>query len=134
MKATQSSLYRKIEMILIWALPVLDRLPKSLSFQELGKKALADITDSLDLISFALKAERGKARLAYIDALIVRMADLKTIIRSFRMISKIREPRILTLDQYTVFIDLLRNISSEIGRWRASNAGDCSLGSSDHRN
>ena len=76
MKASQASLYRKIELLLLWVMPVLDRLPKSLSCQELGRKALADLTDSLDLVSFALKAERGPQRLEYIDALIVRMTDL----------------------------------------------------------
>lgn len=120
-------------MLLIWAIPVLDRLPKSLSFQELGKKAMTDLTDSLDLISFALKAKRGDNRLAYIDALIVRLTDLKTIIRTLRFLSTQREPRVLTQDQYTVFIDLLRGISSEIGRWRASNTGESSSSSSDHK-
>ena len=133
MKASQASLYRKIELLLLWVMPVLDRLPKSLSCQELGKKALADLTDSLDLVSFALKAERGPQRLEYIDALIVRMTDLKTIIRSFRTMSQNREPRVLTQDQYTTFIELLKPLSTEVGRWRASNAGDCSACSSDHR-
>lgn len=133
MKASQASLYRKIELLLLWVMPVLDRLPKSLSCQELGKKALTDLTDSLDLVSFALKAERGPQRLEYIDALIVRMTDLKTIIRSFRTMSQSREPRVLTQDQYTTFIELLKPISTEVGRWRASNAGDCSTCSSDHR-
>ena len=133
MKASQASLYRKIELLLLWVMPVLDRLPKSLSCQELGKKALTDLTDSLDLVSFALKAERGPQRLEYIDALIVRMTDLKTLIRSFRTMSQSREPRVLTQDQYTTFIELLKPISTEVGRWRASNAGDCSPCSSDHR-
>ena len=133
MKASQASLYRKIELLLLWVMPVLDRLPKSLSCQELGKKALTDLTDSLDLVSFALKAERGPQRLEYIDALIVRMTDLKTIIRSFRTMSQNREPRVLTQDQYTTFIELLKPLSTEVGRWRASNAGDCSACSSDHR-
>ena len=133
MKASQASLYRKIELLLLWVMPVLDRLPKSLSCQELGRKALTDLTDSLDLVSFALKAERGPQRLEYIDALIVRMTDLKTIIRSFRTMSQNREPRVLTQDQYTTFIELLKPLSTEVGRWRASNAGDCSACSSDHR-
>ena len=133
MKASQASLYRKIELLLLWVMPVLDRLPKSLSCQELGKKALTDLTDSLDLVSFALKAERGPQRLEYIDALIVRMTDLKTVIRSFRTMSQSREPRVLTQDQYTTFIELLKPISTEVGRWRASNAGDCSTCSSVHR-
>ncbi|MBQ8049044.1 MAG: hypothetical protein IJ271_05535 [Bacteroidales bacterium] len=129
----QGSVYRKIELLLVWVMPVLDRLPKSLSCQELGRKALADLTDSLDLATFALKAERGTLRLQYIDALIVRMTDLKTIVRIFRTMSIQREPRVLTQDQYTTFIELLRPISAEVGRWRASNAGTASSRGSDHR-
>lgn len=133
MNAENAQVYQLLEALLDWVEPVLDRLPKTLSLQELGKKAEQDILNSMDLVVFAFKAPRGQERLRYIDALIVHMTDLKTIFRRIRRRSKIREPRVLTSEQFATFIALMHPISTEVGRWRASNAGDCSPGSSYRR-
>ena len=133
MNAENSNVYQLLEELLDWVEPVLDRLPKTLSLQELGKKAEQDILNSMDLIGFAFKAPHGIERLRYIDALIVHMTDLKTIFRRIRRRSKIRDPRVLTSEQYAMFITLMHPISTEVGRWRASNAGECSPGSSYRR-
>lgn len=94
---------------------------------------MQDILNSMDLFTFAFKAKRGQDRLPYIDALIVHMTDLKTIIRYIRRLSKRKEPRVITEQQFATFITMMNPISAEVGRWRASNAGDCPPGSSDRR-
>lgn len=133
MNAAQASIYQKLEDLLDWVGPVVDRLPKTPSLQELGRKAVQDILNSMDLFTFAFKAKRGQDRLPYIDALIVHMTDLKTIIRYIRRLSKRKEPRVITEQQFATFITMMNPISAEVGRWRASNAGDCPPGSSDRR-
>lgn len=133
MNAAQASIYQKLEDLLDWVGPVIDRLPKTPTLQELGKKAVQDILNSMDLFTFAFKTQRGQDRLPYIDALIVHMTDLKTIIRYIRRLSKRKEPRVITEQQFAMFINLMNPISAEVGRWRASNAGDCPPGSSDRR-
>lgn len=133
MNAAQAGIYQKLEILLDWVEPVIDRLPKTLTLQELGRKAVQDILNSMDLVTFALKAKRGQERLAYIDALIVHMTDLKTIFRHIRRRSGRQDPRVLTAEQFATFIALLHPISAEVGRWRAGNAGDCPPGSSDRR-
>lgn len=133
MNAAQASIYQKLEDLLDWVGPVIDRLPKTPTLQELGKKAVQDILNSMDLFTFAFKTQRGQERLPYIDALIVHMTDLKTIIRYIRRLSKRKEPRVITEQQFAMFINLMNPISAEVGRWRASNAGDCPPGSSDRR-
>ena len=62
-KAEQSSIYREVERLLFGAMDVVDRLPKSLAMQELGKKVMNDLTDCLDAVTLALQAEKGAARL-----------------------------------------------------------------------
>lgn len=133
MNAAQASIYQKLEDLLDWVGPVVDRFPKTLTLQELGRKAVQDILNSMDLFTFAFKAKHGQDRLPYIDALIVNMTDLKTIIRYVRRQSKRKDPRIITERQFAMFIELMSPISAEVGRWRASNAGDCPPGSSDRR-
>lgn len=133
MNAAQANIYQLLETLLDWVEPVIDRLPKTPTLQELGKKAVQDILNSMDLVTFAFKAKRGQDRLTYIDALIVHMTDLKTIFRHLRRRSSRQDPRILTAEQFATFIALMHPISTEVGRWRASNAGECPPGSSYRR-
>lgn len=64
---TQAPVYRQTEMLLAWAVPVVDSLPKSLAAQTMGRKIIEDIMESLDAISLALIAEKGEARLELIN-------------------------------------------------------------------
>ena len=104
-KAEQSSIYREVERLLFWAMDVVDRLPKSLAMQELGKKVMNDLTDCLDAVTLALQAEKGAARLEFIDVLILRMTSVKTIFRIMYEKSKQQKTKVLTPKQYTVFLE-----------------------------
>ena len=123
-KAEQSSIYREVERLLFWAMDVVDRLPKSLAMQELGKKVMNDLTDCLDAVTLALQAEKGAARLEFIDVLILRMTSVKTIFRIMYEKSKQQNTKVLTPKQYTVFLEFVRSISSETGRWRKAQTSE----------
>lgn len=145
MKAASSSIYRRIEQLLFWASGVIDRLPGTTSYKELGKKAMLDMEESLDLVALALQdGVSREQRVSLIDALSIRMGDLKTIFRLFREKSKnipereikeIGEPekpqtRILTSKQYATFISQMFLISSEMKAWRARHTGEGPQGNS----
>lgn len=117
-KASQSSIYREVERLLFWTMDVVDRLPKSLAMQELGKKVIRDLTESLDAVTLALQTERGDARRECIDVLILRMTSVKTIFRLLYEKSKQSNSKVLTPKQYTVFLEFVQSIGSEVGRWR----------------
>ncbi len=145
--ARSAPVYRKVEQLLFWAEVVIDRLPKSLSFQERGKKIHFDLTDALVLIDLGLSAKPGAERLTYINALCVRMTDVKTHFRGLRERSKnpsersIKEldpdrpadtQRLLTAKQYQTFISQMLQIDFEIANWANGNSGepDASVASS----
>ena len=49
MKPNQASIYREIERLLEWTIPVADRLPKSVSWRELGGLLVRDLKESLEI-------------------------------------------------------------------------------------
>ena len=57
MKPNQASIYREIERLLEWTIPVADRLPKSVSWRELGGLLVRDLKESLDFVVLAFQTE-----------------------------------------------------------------------------
>jgi hypothetical protein len=67
MKASQSSLYREIENLMLWFIPIGNNIPKDFSLRELGKRMLDEITDSLTACNLALQARELRQRLELIN-------------------------------------------------------------------
>ena len=83
MKARQSSIYRRLEELRLWSSALVDRLPKSLSFQVEGKAILDDINNALLVTSFALKSPKlSQELLQHISTL--ERCTLQTLIATSR--------------------------------------------------
>lgn len=123
MKPRQSSIYRKLELLHLWAASLVDRCPKSLSYQIEGKAIMDDINNALLVTKFALKAPKGDVRLQHIDTLDVYMADLDTHITELRERSKPAnaQARVLTRDQYASYMRDYAILQMEIDSWRKAN-------------
>ena len=118
---TQAPVYRQTEMLLAWAVPVVDSLPKSLAAQTMGRKIIEDIMESLDAISLALIAEKGEARLELINILDVRLTSVRTALRTLVGMKMGVSPK-----QQSQYIGMLANISGGVAKWR--NANTCTNG------
>ena len=137
MRAASSSVYRKVEQLLFWAMTVIDRTPNTTSFRSLGEKAMLDLEDSLDLIDLALHTKDDEQLLKFLEALSIRMRDIKTIFRIYweksknipeRNIDEIGKPekpsaRILTQSQYSSFVTHMYSISVEVKLWTDKHSG-----------
>lgn len=148
MHCAQSSIYREIEQLLFWAMVIVDRLPKTTSYTELGRKVMLDLEESLDLMDLALHAKEPKDILDLIGALSIRLRDIRTIFRVFRDKSKniderdiqeMGEPvkptaRVVTSKQYTFFVDQMHLISKDMKRWRNRFTGEQTSGRSHSAN
>jgi len=123
MKPRQSSIYRKLELLHLWASSLVDRCPKSLSYQIEGKAIMDDLNNALLVTKFALKAPKGEERLRHIEMLDVYLADLDTHITELRERSKPAnaQARVLTRDQYASYMRDYAIIQMEIDSWRKSN-------------
>ena len=78
MKPNKASIYRDIERLLEWSIPVVERLPKSLPYRELGGKLVRDLSEALDFVVLAFQADGPLARLECINGMIMRMTSVKT--------------------------------------------------------
>ena len=129
MKARQSSIYRRLEELRLWSSALVDRLPKSLSFQVEGKAILDDINNALLVTSFALKSPKlSQELLQHISTLEVYLADLDSHITGLRERAKMQKEvnmksPFLTKDQYATFLKDMTLIGIEVNRWRKANDG-----------
>lgn len=112
MKPAQVSIYRVTERLLLWAVPIVERLPKSLPYQVMGRKVIEDIEESLDLITLALQSDGGDGRLQLLDLLTVRMTSVRT---HFRILSELKA---LSLNQHAAYLEFATSIASQLGAWR----------------
>lgn len=113
MKASQASIYREIERLLEWSIPVTERLPKSLPYKELGGMLIRDLKEALDYVVLAFQAEERLERLEYINAMVMRMTAVKT---TYRMIHHARRDAI-SHGQYAQALDMLTSIADQAGKW-----------------
>lgn len=134
MKARQSSIYRRLEELRLWGSALVDRLPKSLSFQVEGKAILDDINNALLVTSFALKSPKlSQELLQHISTLEVYLADLDSHITGLRERAKMlkevnMKSPFLTKDQYAIFLKDMTLIGIEVNKWRKANDGSKSQG------
>lgn len=112
MKPSQSSIYRETERLLELSIDTVERLPKSASWNVVGKRTINNIMDSLDFTVLALQAKEGQQRLEMIDAIIVRMTAVKMAYRQMVNLRKV------STKQYGRFLDLLNSIATQLGAWQ----------------
>ena len=113
MKPNQASIYRDIERLLEWSIPVVERLPKSLPYRELGGKKVRDLSEALDFVVLAFQADGPLARLECINGMIMRMTSVKT---TYRLLNRVRRDTI-SHGQYAQALDLLNVIADQSGKW-----------------
>ncbi len=115
MKPAQLPIYRAVERLMIWVIPFVERLPKSLPYQTLGGLLVRDIRECLDAVILATQASEY-ARLDAINILIARMTAVKSTMRCLKAVKKI------TAQQEVQFLDLVNPIAMQAGAWRCKTA------------
>ena len=131
----QTPIYRDLELLLRSQISVVDRLPKSLGYQELGRQAIRSTNESLTLVSLALKVEDDRAKSNALGALFVQLENIKSVFRTLRELNKDpSRPRVLTEKQYLHLIEIINRISYQQYAWAGKYAqrpesldGDSSL-------
>ena len=109
-KPAQLPIYRAVERLMIWAIPVVERLPKSLPFQTLGGLLIRDIRECMDAVILTTQAA-GYTRIESLHILIARMTSVKTTMRVLKASKKI------TAQQEVQFLDLINPIAMQAGAW-----------------
>lgn len=63
MKAEKSSIYREIENLILWFIPIGNNIPKDFALRTIGERMLNELTDSLVACNMALQCDDLNQRL-----------------------------------------------------------------------
>lgn len=73
MKAAQSSIYRSIENVMIWFIPVSARVPKIIALRCLTEECTININDALTSVALGLQSENWNDVRDCIDVVLLHM-------------------------------------------------------------
>lgn len=122
MKASQSSLYREIENLMIWFIPVGNNIPKDFALRQLGDRMLNEMTDALTVCNLALQTKELRQRLELINLVKLHMTTVQSITKVFVEFSS-REgnvKRVISQKQRAALMRMMVSIGSQIARWANS--------------
>ena len=122
MKATNSSLYRELENLLLWFIPVGNNFPKDFALRTLGERMLNELTEALTACGLALKTQDLGDRLELIKILKLHIETVQSISRVLMEYSS-REgnvKRVISLKQRAFYLKAMCSIGAQIGKWANS--------------
>jgi len=136
--ARQSSIYRKLELLLCDLMAICERIPKhSLGLQVVGSRMVNETMEAMSATEFALNSPGLDQRIAYISALIHSMTIVKSACRELYWYSRkekselvaqaggelvvSKKPdhgRVISNVQYTHLLTVFGKLGREIGAWQ----------------
>lgn len=119
MKAAQSSIYRSIENVMIWFIPVSARVPNVVALRCLTEECTINISDALTSVALGLQSKNWKDVRDCIDMVLLHMTKVKTAVKVLKEFSdRSATIHILNDRQLSVFSLSMNKIMTELGKWR----------------
>lgn len=122
MKASQSSLYRELENLMLWFIPVGNNIPKDFALRNLGERLQNELLDAMTACSLALQTPDLPQRLELINLVKLHITAVQGITRIFVEFSS-REgnkKRVISQKQRVALFKEMAAIGSQISRWAKS--------------
>lgn len=122
MKATNSSIYREIENLLLWFIPVGNNFPKDFALRQLGERMLNELTDALTAVALALQTQELSQRLELINLVKLHITTVQSISKVLVEYSS-REgnvKRIISQKQRASLLASMTTIGGQLARWAKS--------------
>lgn len=124
MNPSQSSIYRDLELLMLWYLPVGNKLPKARSVQYLGDKIQDSISDAMTACAIALNTSDLASRLELIDMMVWHLTTCKSMFKVLcEWQSKDRQKvRVITDVECLNFTETMNSLKRQLGGWRKKTA------------
>lgn len=120
MKAAQSSLYREVENVLIWFIPVSARVPKIIALRSIAEECTTNLSDALTAIALGLQSDSLEDTKDCIDMVLLHITKVKTAVKILKEFSdRSSAIHILNDRQVSNFSLSINKISTELGKWRS---------------
>ena len=119
MKAAQSSIYRSIENVVIWFIPVSARVPKIVALRCLAEECTINLNDALTSVALGLQSGEWNDVRDCIDMTLLHITKVKTAVKMLKEFSD-RSPAIHILNnrQMSSFLLSMNKIMTELDKWR----------------
>ncbi len=123
LRPAQTPIYRAVERLLLWLVPVVERLPKSTPYQAMGARLINDVQSSLDCIVRSAQTSDATARSESLAELTLRMTAVKT---AMRVMSQLRiggsGAFAVSARQMSQFLSLVVPVATQCASWRRAAA------------
>lgn len=122
MKASQSSLYRELENLMLWFIPVGNNIPKDFALRNLGERLQNELLDAMSACSLALQSPDLAQRLELINLVKLHITAVQSITKVFVEFSS-REGnvrRIISQRQRVALLKAMSSIGNQLSRWAKS--------------
>ena len=122
-KASNSALYREIEMLTLWLIGVGTRVPRGeRMLQVMAEQLMQTLMDAQAACASALLQSEPSAKLEYISALRLDMTLVQSTVKTWLEWSSQggQSVRILTPKQHVSFLRMMTSIGSQIHGWEVS--------------
>lgn len=124
MNPSQSSIYRGLELLMQWYLPIGVKMPKVDALQNMGNFFQKNLMEAMTACAIALDSYDMTARLEFINTMIWHLALCNTAVGQLYAFSSQREQtvRVIGQVQYANYLESWKKLKDEIGRWKKKTA------------
>lgn len=122
MKASQSSLYRELENLMLWFIPIGNNIPKDFALRQLGERMQNEILDAMTACSLALQMQDLHQRLELINLIKLHIVSVQSISKVLVEFSS-REGnvrRVISLRQRDALLRMMSSIGGQLSRWASA--------------
>ena len=122
MKASQSSLYRELENLMLWFIPVGNNIPKDFALRNLGERLQNELLDAMTACSLALQSPDLAQRLELINLVKLHITSVQSITKVLVEFSS-REGnvrRVISQKQRVALLKAMSSIGGQLSRWAKS--------------
>lgn len=119
MKAEQSAIYRSFERLNLWALKTFANAPKQPAVEADIRIVMENIAQAMSAVAVALDLPDGKQKHDLLDVVVYNITIIKSITKTFSEYSEDASGvRVISRKQRVPLIELITDISNQLGRWR----------------
>lgn len=124
MNAQQSSLYRDLEILMIWYIPIGGKLPKLQSLQNLGNNFQDNLISAMSACDMALNSSQMATRLDLISIAMSHLSQCNAVFRILHEYSNHNPGKapLITNVQFANYLERMTSIKRQIGAWKKKTA------------
>lgn len=126
MLPSQSSIYRDLELMMLWYLPIGRTMPKDQSLQNIGNYFQSNLLDAMTACAVALQTKDKGPRLELIGALMWHLSLCNSAVSMLYEFSsgKEQKERVITPTQFENYLERKMSLKKQIGGWEKKTASE----------